>query len=107
MTLIKTKTNGSSFPKLVSDFFDTDFFRTPSILDFNGGLSRFGFTEVPSVNIVENDKDFTIEMAAPGLEKKDFKVEVENGVLTISSEREKEKGRKKELSSPGIFLPEL
>jgi HSP20 family protein len=45
---------------------------------------------VPSVNITENDKEFRIEMAAPGLDKKDFKVEVENGLLCISSEKEEE-----------------
>jgi HSP20 family protein len=98
MTLVKTKTNGNGglIPNVINDFFDTDFFRTPSIFDINFGLSRFGVTEIPSVNITENEKDFTIELAAPGLEKKDFKVEVENGVLTISSEKEKEEKEEKE-----------
>ena len=94
MSLVK-KTNGSLFPRTVSDFFDTDFFRTPSVLDFNGGLSKFGFAEVPSVNIAEDSKNFNIELAAPGLEKKDFKIEFENGILTISSEKEKEEKEEK------------
>ena len=46
---------------------------------------------VPNANIVENDKDFRIELAAPGLERKDFKVEVDNNVLIISAEKEEEK----------------
>lgn len=96
MTLVKTKTNGNLFPRLVRDFFDTDFFNTPSIFDFNGGLSRFTWPVVPSVNITENSKDFKIELAAPGLEKKDFKIEVDNGVLTISSEKKKEEKEEKE-----------
>jgi HSP20 family protein len=50
---------------------------------------------VPSVNITENDKDFKIELAAPGLERKDFKVEVENGMLCISSEKEEESKEEK------------
>lgn len=92
MTLVKTKRNGNGnvFPKLVNDFFDTDFFRTPGILGWNGGSSGYGLPSGPSVNISETSKDYTIELAAPGLEKKDFKVEIDNGVLTISSEKERE-----------------
>ena len=40
------------------------------------------------MNIVENDDDYVIEIAAPGLEKKDFNVNLENDSLTISSEME-------------------
>ncbi|MGZ3920847.1 MAG: Hsp20/alpha crystallin family protein [Bacteroidia bacterium] len=92
MTLVKSKKNGNGnlFPKLVNDFFDTDFLRTPSIFDINSGLSGLGLSAVPSVNIAESEKDFAIELAAPGLEKKDFKVEVDNGILTVSSEKERE-----------------
>ncbi len=45
-------------------------------------------TTMPSVNIKESEANFTIEVAAPGLEKKDFKVEVDDRKLTISSEKE-------------------
>jgi len=44
-------------------------------------------TTLPSVNIREGENTYEVEMAAPGLEKKDFKIEVKNGVLTISSEK--------------------
>jgi HSP20 family protein len=46
------------------------------------------------VNVKEQDKTFEIELAAPGLSKKDFKVTAENGILTISSEKREEEERK-------------
>lgn len=81
-TLVKR--NGDIFPSMLSDFFDTDrFFGT----DFPG--RRFS-TDVPAVNITESEKEFKIEMAAPGMSKKDFKVNLEGDVLTISAEKEEE-----------------
>lgn len=49
---------------------------------------------VPAVNIKDNDKNFEVEVAAPGMDKKDFKVSVENDVLTISAEKKEEKNEK-------------
>jgi HSP20 family protein len=46
---------------------------------------------MPSVNVRETDKSFELDFAAPGLSKKDFKITVDNGVLTISSEKKEEK----------------
>ncbi len=46
---------------------------------------------VPAVNIKENDKEVTIDVAAPGLSKKDFEINVENNTLTISAHKEIEK----------------
>jgi len=71
-------------------------FRTtwPSLDEFLGSeyLNEFfkgkNGTSTPAVNIVEEKDDFRIEVAAPGLEKKDFVVNLENNVLTISSEKE-------------------
>ena len=48
----------------------------------------------PKVDIVENEKDFVIRADLPGLEKKDIKVSVENGVLSISGEKKEEKKEK-------------
>jgi len=42
----------------------------------------------PAANIIENDKDFSIELAVPGMKKDDFKVNLENDILTISVEKE-------------------
>lgn len=52
--------------------------------------------DVPSVNIIENEKDFVIEFAAPGVKKEDFKINLDNQVLTVSREAEEEKEDKKE-----------
>jgi len=46
---------------------------------------------VPAVNIKENDKEVIIDVAAPGLSKKDFEISVENNTLTISAHKEVEK----------------
>jgi HSP20 family protein len=50
----------------------------------------------PSVNISEDDEKFLLELAAPGLEKSDFKISVEKDQLTVSSNKsaEKEEGEK-------------
>ena len=45
-------------------------------------------SKVPAANIIEADDHFDIELAAPGKKKSDFKIELEEGVLTISSETE-------------------
>ena len=82
--------NRAKLPSLASDFFNTGYL--PGVFDLDTDLfdMNAGAMVVPNANIVENEKDFKIELAAPGLEKKDFKVEVDNGVLTISSEKEEE-----------------
>lgn len=85
MSLIKTKKNGDLFPSLLSDFFDTDRFLSPRWLE------REFENTIPSVNIRENGKEFSIELAAPGFSKDQFHVNVEDNVLTISAERKEEK----------------
>jgi HSP20 family protein len=67
---------------MLSDFFDKDSF-------FDLDLLRK--QSVPAVNITETKNGFDIDIAAPGLSKKDFQVMVDNRVLTISSEKEEEK----------------
>lgn len=97
MSLVKTKTNGDLFPQSVSDFFNTDFFGRPSIFDFNGNFPRFNLlNKVPSVNITETSEGYEVEIAAPGLTKKDFKIETDNDLLTISSEKKDEQEEEKE-----------
>lgn len=62
-----------------SGFFDDDWLRTK----FNDEWS-------PAINIADNQDNYEIEVAAPGIAKQDFTVAVENGVLTISGKTEKE-----------------
>jgi HSP20 family protein len=45
---------------------------------------------MPAVNISENEDGFMLEMAAPGMKKSDFKINLDNNVLTISSEKQEE-----------------
>lgn len=67
----------------------------PSLLDellndnFLGGISheRYNST-MPAVNIMEGDESFTIEFAVPGFEKKDFKIDLNNNILEVSSLKE-------------------
>ncbi len=47
-------------------------------------------TRIPAVNITEGDKSFTIEVAAPGLEKSDFKINVDKNIISISVEKTEE-----------------
>lgn len=70
-------------PKSVSSLFDDMFNR--SLGDFVG--SDF-FISQPSINVVETKEDYRIEVAAPGLEKEDFTVNVDNGFLNISAKKE-------------------
>lgn len=51
---------------------------------------------VPSVNIRETPKEFTFELAAPGMDRKDFQIELKNHFLTISAEKEEQKEEGKE-----------
>jgi HSP20 family protein len=55
-----------------------------------------GVNLVPAVNIRETEDLFIVEMAAPGMKKEDFNIEIKQGMLSISSERKEEKEEKKE-----------
>jgi HSP20 family protein len=50
---------------------------------------------LPAINIVEEDKEFKVEMAAPGFSKKDFKINLENDTLIISAEKKDEQKEEK------------
>lgn len=51
---------------------------------------------LPAVNVAETEKEFKVEVAAPGMKKDDFKVEVKEGVLYISAEAKTEKEEKED-----------
>ncbi|MDH5475355.1 MAG: Hsp20/alpha crystallin family protein [Cyclobacteriaceae bacterium] len=50
---------------------------------------------VPEVDIIENEKDFELQLVVPGMKKEDFEIEISDNLLTISGER-KSKYEKKE-----------
>jgi HSP20 family protein len=88
MSLVTTKKrNGRVFPSIMDNFFNNDRF----LLDFNGSFPDITFDNLlPDANIVEHKNEFQIELAAPGLDKKDFNIEIKNGILSISAEKEEE-----------------
>ena len=91
MTL--TKRNGgllNQMPVLFDDFFNRDI--------FNWGNLNFSDTDttIPAVNIKETPESYEVEVAAPGMTKDDFKVELDGNSLTISSEKRNENQQKEE-----------
>lgn len=60
--------------------------------DLRNLFSTFGTeTSVPAVNVKEDDKEIQLEVAAPGMKKEEFEIELENGTLVISGEHREEK----------------
>lgn len=78
MTVVRYQ---NQLPSLFDRFFNNDF----------EGWNRDNFsmtnTTLPSLNIKENNDAFFVEVAAPGFEKSDFNIELNNDLLTISSEK--------------------
>ena len=82
----------SGLPAMLTDWFKPALFDRDFFFDFDSEL--FPATpgvNVPSVNMKETPKEFLLEVAAPGLERKDFNIEVKNGMLCISAEKEDDK----------------
>ena len=73
------KTRGF-FPEMIEDFFGDE-----TLAEFFG--KKRG-VNIPSVNVMESKHEFMIEIAAPGLEKEGFKIELHLNLLTISSDKE-------------------
>lgn len=87
-TLVKP--NGNLFPaipSLIEDFLTRDLFDTNAHWKSNG-------TTLPAVNVNETNEEFIIEVAAPGMKRGDFHVELDNNMLTISAQREDTKEEK-------------
>lgn len=85
MPLVKSNKKEELFPTLLSDFFDNDKFFG------NRWLEKEFNQSLPAVNIKEDRKQFDIEFAAPGFTKADFRIDVEQNVLTVSAEKKEEK----------------
>ncbi len=74
----------NQMPSLFDRFFENDLF------DWSNRNFSSTNTTLPAVNIKEDDEGFEVEMSAPGFDKKDFKIELNNDLLTISSEKKNE-----------------
>lgn len=92
MSLIKFNNRNRLFPSWNNDslksflssddFFNDDFFEEDSLM--------------PAMNVKEHEDDFEIEFAAPGFSKKDFEVTIEDNMLKVCGEKQKESEEKKE-----------
>src|SRR4029078_7803927 len=76
----------SSTPSLFENKWMDKFFNSPLYEFLNFGK----LINVPAVNVSETENEYKLIIASPGLEKKDFKVEVRDDILTISAEKTKE-----------------
>ncbi len=82
MTLLRRVHSGyPTFSNLFEDIFDS----------VDTGILRKANNTLPSVNIAESNESFKIEFAAPGLSKEEFKINLDNNVLTVGSEKKEEK----------------
>ncbi len=75
------------------------------MFDFNGGspFNQLRTVNLPAANIVENKDSFDVSLAAPGMKKEDFNIDVEGNLLTISAEKEEKKEEKDERYSRREF----
>ena len=88
MTKALTRVN-DIFPEMLDDFFK------PWNERFTGNMWGKMLT-MPAVNISENKDNFLVSLAAPGLQKEDFHVDLNGNTLTISCEKEEQKEDKLE-----------
>ena len=83
MSIIKRNGDTApSMPTYFNDLFTRDL--------WNWGLSNNSTTNttIPSVNIKETSDSFIVDMAAPGMKKNDFSIELDGNLLTITSEKQ-------------------
>lgn len=88
MTLVKFANGNTNkvFKPAYNDVFES-FFNTDSF------LSKSNLNKIPAVNISENETEFHIELAAPGLKKEDFKISLEQDSLSISADKKEESAK--------------
>ena len=84
--MLPTITRKSFRPFYMSNLFDDNFF--PVLQSRSNSM--------PAVNIRENEKSYILDLAVPGLDKKDLKIDINEDVLTISSESKHETEENKE-----------
>ena len=87
-TLMRRNSLSPSFSNFFDDFFTKDLF------DWNDKNFSGTDSTLPSVNVKQNDNEFEIELAAPGMKKQDFKIELDKNLLTISAVQKEEREEK-------------
>lgn len=91
MTLVKR--NHHQAPRFFDSFLLKDLLEWPQL---ETSSYRSHGNSFPAVNIKETDTQFEVELAAPGLKKENFVIQLEKNVLTISSKKEEQKEEQKE-----------
>ena len=87
MSLIKT--NNSHVPSLYTDLLNIDrFFEQPLL------RGDWPAAKIPAANVSEHEKEFLIELAVPGMNRENMKIDVENRVLTVSGHKEVKEEKK-------------
>jgi HSP20 family protein len=89
MSLVKGNSHMfPDMPGLFNDFLSRDF--------WNWGLGNNSTTNttIPAVNVREDNDNFYVEVAAPGMKKEDFNVALDGTTLTIQSEKKEEREEK-------------
>ena len=96
MSLVKSQKRRPPMMRnaLVNDPFFADFFDRRGLMKNFLKSNDFDFS--PAMNVKENEKEFEVELAAPGLEKDDFMITMHKGLLTISAEKEAKNEEEKE-----------
>ena len=84
--MLPSITNRSFRPFFMNGLFDDDFF--PVVNTRSASL--------PAVNIREDDKRFILDLAVPGIDKKDLKIDINEDILTVSSESKHESEENRE-----------
>lgn len=76
--MLQKANNFRMFPNLLDEFFNDDFWRSRNL------------NSTALVNVKESGDSFDLELAAPGMSRDDFKINLDNRVLTISTEKKSE-----------------
>ena len=86
------------FPTLFNDFFDdSDFWMT----------NRKRNVTAPAVNVLDEEKGYKVEVAAPGMTKDDFQIRIDNDnnlVISLEKKTETKEGDKKDAKKAGKYL---
>lgn len=82
MSLVKFNRRFPMFDQFFPDMLHTEPFFTDTLISKENWI--------PSINVIENENNFEIEVAAPGFSKKDFNVSIDDNILTILAENKKE-----------------
>jgi HSP20 family protein len=96
-TVRKSNRLTPAFNSVFGDFLNDDFMNWPV------NRTEKNWNRVPAVNISENDDEWVVELAAPGMEKSDFQIELDQEVLSVSAQKEEKNEEKNDKYSVREF----